>query len=412
MFKHLLLTLLIIIASVFSSNANAIITYLNCPTLSPLPVTSFMPTAMAPIYAAETAFDTGMNVTVMTAIRTSGALQREAISTSFVSLMQGMVSNNQTMVKQEMEIERQFESMKESYKATLKKEKLESQNQIFPTDTVFDTDETPTLADVDEASPTYQFVKNLCSAGKMNQMANASSATDKNAEDINRRAQKIEHSLVAVSSVNAAAKQNVDFHFDVFCSDSDYNNGLCDNPSTAPNADISAFNFFYPAGYKTENAVITDEYATLYTYSSVESLASYQFVKNVAGSLFLSAPSQTDLNSSDKYAFVGAYKQAQAALNMASSTLLELAQLREPLNSEGVIMSKLDVLNYQVMKGSDPDLVTAVRSSSPSGKALELQKQMAISTQLRMELLKLKDSQRRVKAAHLALDNTLYMPTK
>jgi hypothetical protein len=411
--KKGIFSLVALVGSVmFSSNANAIITYFNCPTLSPLPVTSFMPGAMAPILTAENAFEVGMNVTVMTSIQTSGTLQRQAISSGFVSLMQSMVSNNQTMVKQEMEIERQFSELKESYKANLQKTKIETQNQIFPSDTVFDPEVTPTLNDVNVASPTYKFVQQLCTSAKMTQMANSSVATKQNAIDINRRAQKIESSLVAVSSVNAVAKQNVDFHYDLFCSEDDFNNGLCEYESTAPNADISAFNFFYPAGYRTENALLTSDYATMYTYSPVESLASYQFIKTVSGNLFVSPPTQTDIKSSSKYAFVGAYKQAQAALNLASATLLELAQLREPLNNEGVIMSKLDVLNYQVMKGSEPDLTTSVRSASSSGKALELQKQMAVGTQLRLELLKLKEAQLKIKAGHLAIDSTLNMPVK
>ena len=246
----------------------------------------------------------------------------------------------------------------------------------------------------------------------MNQMATGEKAKKRATSDINRRAQKLQASLTAVGSVNSVAKGNIDFHYDIFCSAEDVDNGLCEMESTAPNADISAFNFLYPTGYKDENSASGSDYATLYTYSSVESLAAFQYVKNLSGVLYIVPPTQSEMSNGDMFAYVGAYKQAQSALNLASTALLSVAQNREPINGSGLVMSSLDVINYQITNSSRAEEINRVKSSSEAGKMLELQRQMAISNQLKLLLLRQKDYARQLKAAHLAIDNTIDAPTK
>ena len=59
--KKILSSILLMAGTLTAGSANAVVTYANCPTLAPLPVTSFMPAAMLPIQTAENAFDIGMN---------------------------------------------------------------------------------------------------------------------------------------------------------------------------------------------------------------------------------------------------------------------------------------------------------------------------------------------------------------
>ncbi|MBD78006.1 MAG: hypothetical protein CL840_03545 [Crocinitomicaceae bacterium] len=411
MFRHAK-KLIAAVGLLASAQASAVVTYANCPTLAPLPVTSFMPAAMQPIYNAENAFDFGMNVTIMTAVRTSREYTNQVVSSSFMTLLQNMTQTDQNNAQQMIEIERQYEEMKASYKNKLKKKQAQSKKMIFPTDEVFDLDVDLDLSSISEDSPTYQFVHKMCTTGKMNQMATGEKAKKRATSDINRRAQKLQASLTAVGSVNSVAKGNIDFHYDIFCSAEDVDNGLCEMESTAPNADISAFNFLYPTGYKDENSASGSDYATLYTYSSVESLAAFQYVKNLSGVLYIVPPTQSEMSNGDMFAYVGAYKQAQSALNLASTALLSVAQNREPINGSGLVMSSLDVINYQITNSSRAEEINRVKSSSEAGKMLELQRQMAISNQLKLLLLRQKDYARQLKAAHLAIDNTIDAPTK
>ena len=120
MFRHAK-KLIAAVGLLASAQASAVVTYANCPTLAPLPVTSFMPAAMQPIYNAENAFDFGMNVTIMTAVRTSREYTNQVVSSSFMTLLQNMTQTDQNNAQQMIEIERQYEEMKASYKNKLKK---------------------------------------------------------------------------------------------------------------------------------------------------------------------------------------------------------------------------------------------------------------------------------------------------
>jgi hypothetical protein len=411
MFKHVKKTIAAF-GILASAQANAVVTYANCPTLAPLPVTSFMPAAMQPIYNAENAFDVGMNVTVMTAIRTSRDYTNQIVSSSFMTLLQNMMQTEQTNAQQVIEIERQYEELKASYKNKVEQKQSFAERMIYPTDEVFDLDVELDLSSISESSPTYQFVHKMCTTGKMNQAAASEETKKKATADINRRAQKLQSALTAVGSVNSVAKNNIDFHYDIFCSSEDVDNGLCDMASMAPNADISAFNFLYPTGYKDGNEATGADYSTLYTYSSVESLAAFQYIKNLSGILYIVPPSQSEMTNGDMFAYVGAYKQAQSALNLSSTALLSVAQNREPINNSGLVMSSLDVINYQVSKSGYPEEVNRVKSSSKNGKLLEVQRQMAIANQIKFLLLKQKDHLRQLKAAQLAIDNTIDAPIK
>jgi len=118
MIKYALIIASLPIAFV-SPNASAVITYLNCPTLTPLPVTAFMPAAMMPIQNAETAFDVGMNSVVKSAVTSASQLQAESFSSTFSSIMTNMIEVSQTSQQDKMQIERQYEDLMMSYKMNL-----------------------------------------------------------------------------------------------------------------------------------------------------------------------------------------------------------------------------------------------------------------------------------------------------
>jgi hypothetical protein len=397
----------VLVVSLCSFKAHAIVTYLNCPTLQPLPVTNFMPGAMLPIENVISAYDVGMNSVIKTAIDMAGQKQVQAINDDFTNIMKAMIKISRSQQQQELELDRQMADMKRSYTSKLAAEKERTKNMLFPSDPAMTPIEGGASPIVSVDSPTYKFVKQLCSAAKMQQLSSGKQVRDKALSSMNRRNQKIMSNMQAVSNVNVAAKRNLDMHYDLFCSKEDADEGSCETSSIAPNADISAFNFLFPVGYVQENDELSEEYRTIYTYSAVESLAAYQYIKNLSGVMYVTPPVTGDYTSDSKMLFVATYKQMVSALSISTDVMLSIAQSREPVNSEGVALSTMDALNYQLHQSNMPHVKRIVRSASPSGKMLELQKQMAISNKLKHMLLKQKEQMRTLEAVELSVDMTL-----
>ena len=182
---------------------------------------------------------------------------------------------------------------------------------------------------------------------------------------------------------------------------------LFEEVSLAPNADMDAYVFMFPTGYRGEGGT-TDSYQTMYTYSPVESLAAYQYVKNLTGTLNFAAPTERESNLASKTQFVGFYKQAVAALSLSTNYMLSVAESREPVNKTGLIVSKLDAINYAVERANLPDHQRTIASASDEGKLLELQKQLAIQSQIRYLLLRLREKEKQLDAARVAIENSIY----
>lgn len=396
------------LALLFAVEANAAgVTYANCPTLAPLPVTNFMPGAMIPIKNTQLAFETGMNVTIKTAVTFAATTQLTSVTSSFNTLIENTIKLSRSQHEQEIQIEKQFERIKQAYHGHLTSQVQAAKNVAFPGDPAVNPNKPsadgsaapPTV----QNSPTMTFARSMCTMAKMNQYADSTESKDKVIRSVNRRNQKIVASIEAVSNVSMVAKQTVDLHYEMFCTQDEFNNALCDSASVAPNADLSAFNFLYPSGYRGDNP----DFQTMYTYSPVESLAAYQYIRHITGNLYTTPPTETEKRDGTKVLFAGVHRQATSALSMASDVLLEITQLREPINKVGLPMSPMDVLSYHIEKSSDPNERRTATSASDSGKMLEIRKQMAVNNQLRLLLLKQKDAQRRLQAADISMSSTL-----
>ena len=406
--KSILLLSCTVLASLVSGRSNAAVTYLNCPTLRPLPVTSFMPAAMMPIYNAENAFEIGMNQVVRKAVTSAAQIQIEAINSSFNTIMTSMIETSQAYQQNKMEIDRRFQELEMAYEADLEAKKAELSRMLFPGDQSMMRPKPGEVRVIDKSSPSYKFIFQMCSAGKMQQMMTSKKVVEKALENKNRRSQKIVANVQAVSSVNAVAKENIDRHYDIFCSKNDLNEGLCESVSLAPNADLDAYVYLYPTGYKdSAGGNASSDYVTMYTYSPVESLAAYQYVKNITGTLNITPPTKQEMSNPHRVRFGAAYKQLVSALSISADAMLSIAQNREPINNEGMVVSQLDAVNFMLERTKMPEHRRIMKSSSENGKLVEMQRQLAIQQVLRSMILLQKDRIRQLKAADVALDNTL-----
>jgi hypothetical protein len=383
----------------------AVVTYANCPTLNPLPVTNFLPTAMAPIKIVSNSFEVGMNVTIKSAVATASAIQTQATSSSFNSIMVDMIETSHAYNTDLLQIDKQFKDLMMAYESDLAARQSELDGMMFPGDDSMMQPKPGETRSIDPASPSYKFIKEVCSAGKMQQLMTSKKVVKNAFRNKNRRSQKILSNMQVVSGIQAKAKENIDRHYDIFCSQTDFENGLCDQSSMTPNADLDAGLFLYPTGHIASGGRNQD-YSTAYTYSAVESLASYQYIKNLTGTLYIPPPTQQELKNSDSAVFVSAYKQMLSVMSLSTDALLHISSMREPINNSGLIMGKLDAMNYLIEKSKLPEYQRVFKSASDNGKMLEMQKHLALQQRLRFAMMEQQDRLRQIKAARLAVEAT------
>lgn len=386
-------------------SAHAVVTYANCPTLAPLPVTNFMPAAMLPIQNAENMFDIGMNQVVRNAVTVATQIQIQAINSSFNTIMENMIKTSQTVQQNKIEIERRYQEMEMSYEADLASRNEQTTKMLFPGDPSMMRPRIGEERVIDSASPSYSFIRQMCSAGKMQQMMTSKKVVSKAIEHKSRRSQRLVANIQAVSSVEVKAKESIDRHYDMFCSETDVNNGLCEQTSLAPNADLDAFVFMYPTG-----APAGADYRTIFTYSPVESLAAYQYIKHLTGVLHVTPPTSQESNDPRKVRYAAAYDQLVSTMSLSADAMLSIAQNREPINSQGRMVSELDGLNSLIETAKLPESRRVLKSASETGRLVEMQRQMAIQHRLRFMILKQKEILRDMSATRVALENTVNQP--
>lgn len=388
----------------FSSNSNAVVTYLNCPTLNPLPIVAFESAAMIPIDNVEITFDTGMNVTIMAAVKSSNLLQMQAITESYTAIMKQYVTSSRNKVKDMMEYDQKMFDLKMSYLGELSVNKSRMAVSLFPSDPINHESVNIENNASTPGTATFAYLQTMCSMAKMNKKAfDAEKQELVNLRKTSRNIQ-ITDQLTQAQSASVASKQLVDFHYDMFCSSTEAAAGICEE-SLVPNLDLSAFNLLYPSGYAEDNMAVSVDYMTRYTYNPVESFAAYQYVRNLVGVVKIDPPSNQEKTNPSSALFVGAYNMGISALSLASDSILYSTSLREPVNGAGVVMSQLDALNYQLTNTSNPNNMIFMKSSSENGVGLAVAQQLAMQNKIHYLMLKQEDYERILGAAHVAIDS-------
>jgi hypothetical protein len=397
--------LLAVLCVFASTQASAVVTYLNCPTLSPLPVVAFEAAAMVPINNVENAFDAGMNVTVANAVKASNLLQAQSIAESYTTIMKEYINSSRTHTKDLMEYDQKMFDLKMSYLGELAVNKSRLESSLFPSDPINHASALTENNNTQPGTPSFTYLSTMCSMAKMNKAAfDAEKQAIVNLRKTSRN-QQITEQLVESQSASVASKQLVDFHYDVFCSESEAAAGVCESASLVPNLDLSAFNLLYPSGYAEENISVTTDYKTLYTYNPVESFAAYQYTRNLVGVLPVDPPSRDEINNPSTARFVGAYKLGLSSLSLASDAILYTTSLREPINGAGVVMSQLDALNYQLANTSDPNNMIFSKTASDNGVSLAIAQQLAMQNMINFLMLKQEDYERVLAGAHISVDS-------
>ena len=399
--------ILTLILSLFTClHASAVITFLNCPTLQPLPIVGFQPAAMVPIDNVEMTFDTGMNVTVMTAVKTSNLMQMQAITESYTAIMKQYVQASRTQTKDMMEYDQKMFDMKMTFLGELSVNKSRVEMSLFPSDPI-NHESTVSVPEpvIEPGGATFSYLQTMCSMAKMNKKAFDTEKQELVKRRKSSRNQQITEQLAQTKNAAVASKQLVDFHYDMFCSQTEADAGICEEASLVPNLDLSAFNLLYPAGYAAENSAHSNSYTTRYTYNPVESFAAYQYTRNLVGVIQMDPPTKEEEANPSSATFVGAYKLGLASLSLSSDAILYSTSLREPINGAGVVMGQLDALNYQLQNTSNPNNMIFMKTSSENGVNLAIAQQLAMQNKIHYLMLKQEDYERILEAAQVSVSS-------
>lgn len=246
---------------------------------------------------------------------------------------------------------------------------------------------------------TYEYMKNMCKRTKMIDKTQGQSARKESTQAITKNNSKNINERQSVVSVVSESRKTQDRHYELFCSEEDRNQGLCDVVSALPNADLTADTFLKPEGFSSAS----DDYKTKFTYNETEALAANSFIKNVIGFLPVEPPTPEELTNKSKTQFVTMYNQILASLNTASLSFEKAYLNRLPKNKEGVRMSQLDVLNYLVEDMNSIQNQNLESQAKANAYEMSVQSVMAIKTKIDMEKLLQKERLKLLEATILAL---------
>lgn len=393
--------LLLLLLAFYVPTSNAVVTYANCPTLAPLPVVAFQPGAMVPINNVETAFETGFNVTLRTAIKTADIIRMQAINDSYSAIMKSYIQATTNAGNKDLELKQQMFDLRRNAMSQIEKAKDKAGSSIFPADAVY-SGRKEGRKNVNEN--TFTFLAGMCSMSKMINNSFDQESRQRASTNKSRRNVGVSEKLKQVQSVRSASQQMVDLHYDIFCSEEEFNAGVCGAASVAPKLDINAQNVLYPVGYIDNNAQASGDYRTRFTYNQIEAFAAERFVNNIVGIVPVAPPSSAEIQRPALQSFIGSYKQAQSALSLAADSLQYISALREPVNSSGVVFSQLESVNYLLKQSRDADANISVNTSSDEGRALAIAQQMAFQNQIQYLLYRIEDYELLLDATKVAID--------
>lgn len=312
----------------------------------------------------------------------------------FAQLTKFLIKQKISESEKDVELLSKEQELEMEYRAKLRSDIEKAKSRSFGDR---DSEEGPT------GEFTYEYMRNMCKRTKMIEKTQGESARKESTQAITKKNSKNINERQSVVSVVSESRKIQDRHYELFCSQEDKNQGLCEVVSSLPNADLMAKAFLSPEGFKQENLNITTKYKTAYTYNETEALAADSFIKNVIGFLPVEPPTPEELGNESKTQFVTLYNQILSSLNTASLSFEKAYQNRLPKNKEGVRMSQLDILNYLVEDLNSIESQNLESQAKANAYEMAVQSVMAIKTKIEMEKLLQKERLKLLEATLLSL---------
>jgi hypothetical protein len=312
----------------------------------------------------------------------------------FSQLTKFLIKQEISETEQNIELITKEQELEMEYKAALRSDIEKAKSKSFG-------DSDPETGKVGEF--TYEYMRNMCKRTKMISKTQGESARKESTQAITKNNSKNINERQSVVSVVSESRKNQDRHYELFCSQEDKNQDLCDIVSDLPNADLTADTFLNPEGFKQKNSSITSAYTTKFTYNETEALAANSFIKNIIGFLPVEPPTPEELGNKTKTQFVTLYNQILSSLNTSSLSFEKAYLNRLPKNKEGVRMSQLDVLNYLAEDLNSIQSQNLESQAKANAYEMSVQSVMAIKTKIDLEKLLQKERLKLLEATLLSL---------
>lgn len=264
---------------------------------------------------------------------------------------------------------------------------------------------------VEKGTPEWNFFQHQCDQDKILNAANSdgtSNATNV-AVNVTTNQDMLERERTTnPSSLMLDRRRNI---AQSYCSQDDYESGLCETPSSFPNANLSASAFLSPSGEGEINKI--SPFKTRFTYSEAEEVISRDFMLTLMQPFNVASPRLNDIEGQSSQGFLSLYNNNIAALNLANYSFAIARENRIPTHKVRIESPEGDIfmpvgffdnirfINYQ---SSNDKTINTISSANNNKTILEnIYKSNALNAKLNMEIYLQQERIERLEAAILSL---------
>lgn len=259
-----------------------------------------------------------------------------------------------------------------------------------------------------------EYFRQLCNDNKVRESMQSPKAKEKATLKVAVQVDSMIRKQKNATSVTSSMKDSVDRSRERYCSQAEFESGLCDAISEIPNGDINAAIFLNPVG-NSDPLDITNN--TNYTYNEIESQVANDFINNVVGIFPINSPTIDESNDPRMQDFVGMYNMSLSAITLVRQVLQEAYERRVPISNHEKSKSYLDYLDSQINDIMSNKNMLLFANTSESGKKAKLVSAMAVNNKLSLEMYALSEKSKLLDATLLSLkenspSNLIYMKTR
>jgi len=320
-------------------------------------VQTLLPPAIKPITDIQAEF---VKYDTMVARDVRGALLNvsSAVTNANMQATKTALQARQMESKNQIEVQRASQDLKNEYKRSLSEAKAKSENELIP------LDNSPT-------GPSRAYFARLCAADKLNGGVFSAAAAARVAKASTLQAAKDEKLINKPSLAQAKKVGIVKEHYENYCDENDVTSGLCKVKSQIPNADLLSFVFLNPLNEDGFRTVNEHGYSTRFTYSEFEKKAAKNYIDHVVPLHLLPRQSLARDTKSGNVQKTSRQNQLVAGLSLARSGFQVAYSNRDPIINDGSVrLSKLDVMGLSLAKARAD--FTSVQAASEKGKMVFL----------------------------------------
>lgn len=387
--NKILLTLISVIS--FSLNASPKITFQDGPgyynaCFDEIKVLRMTSPAEIPFDMTKTSYDAFWQA-VNTAMMENSRQQIEALSSNLNSLVVTYQQVQESEYHKRLQMKTEIDEVSKEFDLRYKMLEEEINSSEFPQpELVLNPDNPPPIS---RNSPEFLYFKAKCDNEKI------AASVGKDAREIANYMVNAEINTAVAEQVDSANSLALQINkqkeiIQNYCSESDSENGVCEQASPTPYAHASAELFLTPSGFGDLNAQST--FKTKYTYNDVESEIARDFLSTVIQTFAVESPRPSDINDPNKAKYIATYTSYLSALNLANYSFTMARQNRLKKGSIKMTqtlelpVSYYDTLRYLIHKTNSSEQLVAISNANAKAQQRSLYEAMTLNSKLQLEI--------------------------